>query len=269
MRRCLYGHPPGHLAHGRKERQRTVRRLDRLVGDGVDLTLHQELREPLVSSQMQVGEELLTLPKAVVLLGDRLLDLDDQIRRLENLLRPLDNTRTRLLVLLVSKTRAFSGTGLDVYLVAMVDQLGYAVRLHGDSALHVLDLLRYPYYRRHAPSFPSSHPHSSLPYSKVTINVQGCWQRQLFVVPSKRLLACLPVPGACVGTQPQSDVLGPHRLPHHCHQVVAQGIEVCLVPELDGEALKRLSGVILLAVEAPIYERLHAPSQRVEQGCYR
>src|SRR3712207_8823190 len=31
MRRRLYGHPPGHLAHGRKERQSTVRRLDRLV----------------------------------------------------------------------------------------------------------------------------------------------------------------------------------------------------------------------------------------------
>src|SRR5215218_5897811 len=143
---------------------------------------------------MQVGEELLTLPEAVVLLGDGLLDLDDQIRRLEDLLRSVHETRTRLVVLLVSKTRAFAGTGLDIYLVAVMYQLRYAVRLHGDTALHVLDLLRYPYYRRHASSFPSSHPHSSLPYSKATINVQGCWQRSLLV--EVRLLVCLPGPGA-------------------------------------------------------------------------
>jgi hypothetical protein len=109
---------------------------------------------------MQVSEELLTLPEAVVLLGDGLLDLDDQIRRLEDLVRSVHKTRIRLLILLVGETRAFTGTGLDIYLVAMVYQLGYAVRLHGDTALHVLDLLRYPYYRRHVPSFPSSHPHS-------------------------------------------------------------------------------------------------------------
>src|SRR5215203_3969270 len=84
----------------------------------------------------------------------------------------------------------------------------------------------------------------------------------------KRLLVCVPVPGGCVGTQPQSDVLRLHRLPHHSHQIGAQSIEVRLVSKLGGEALKRLSRVILLAVEAPFYERLYTPSQRVEQGCY-
>src|SRR5688572_29252239 len=85
----------------------------------------------------------------------------------------------------------------------------------------------------------------------------------------KRLLVCLPVSGGCVGTQPQSDVLRLHRLLHHSYQVAAQGIEVRLVSKLGGEALKRLCRVILLAVEAPIYERLYTPSQRVEQGCYQ
>src|SRR5215208_8114687 len=96
----------------------------------------------------------MTLPETVVLLGDGLLDLDDQIRRLEDLVRPLDDTSSRLLVLLLGESSAFAGAGLDQHLVAAMYQLGNAVRLHGDTALHVLDLLRYPYYRRHNVPFP-------------------------------------------------------------------------------------------------------------------
>src|SRR5215218_1223898 len=44
-----------------------------------------------------------------------------------------------------------------------------------------------------------------------------------------RLLMCSPVPGARVGTQPQSDVLRLHRLLHHPYQVVAEGVQICLV----------------------------------------
>ena len=75
----------------------------------------------------------------------------------------------------------------------------------------------------------------------------------------------LPV-GSRVGTQPHRDVRRLHRLPDHLQQIVAQSIEVRLFSELGGEALEGLSGIILLAVEAPVYERLYAPSQRVEQG---
>jgi hypothetical protein len=99
--------------------------------------------------------------------------------------------------------------------------------------------------------------------------MQGCWQRLLLtVVPLERLLVCLLVPGGSVGTQPQSDVLRLHRLPRYYHQIVAQGSEVGLIPERRREALESLSRIILLAVEAPVYERLYAPSQGVEQGCY-
>src|SRR5215210_5284392 len=112
-------------------------------------------------------------------------------------------------------------------------------------------------------------PILSLPYSKATINVQGCWQRPLLeIVPRKRLLVCLPVPGSRVGTQPQSDVLRLHCLPHHSHQIVAQGIEVRLVTQRGRERFERLCGVVLVAVEAAVYERLGAPPQWVEQGCY-
>src|SRR5215203_1765952 len=59
------------------------------------------------------------------------------------------------------------------------------------------------------------------------------------------------------------------RLPDHCHQIVAQSIEVRLVSKLGGEVLESLSRVVLPSVEASIYERLYAPSRRVEQGCYQ
>ena len=100
--------------------------------------------------------------------------------------------------------------------------------------------------------------------------MQGCWQKLLLiVVPAEQLLVYLPVPGGCGGPQPQIYVLWLHRLPDHCHQIVAQSIEVRLVSKLGGEALESLLRVILLAVEAPIYERLNAPSQGVEQCCYQ
>jgi hypothetical protein len=38
-----------------------------------------------------------------------------------------------------------------------------------------------------------------------------------------------------IGAQPQRDVGGLHRRPHHPHQFVVQRIEVGLIPQLDGE----------------------------------
>src|SRR5215211_2902584 len=69
-----------------------------------------------------------------------------------------------------------------------------------------------------------------------------------------------------IGAQPQRDVCGLHRLPHHLHQVVAQGVEVSLVSQLGREGCKRLCCVVLAAVEAPVYERLDAAPQRIEES---
>ena len=41
-----------------------------------------------------------------------------------------------------------------------------------------------------------------------------------------------------------------HRLPHHTHQVIAQGVQVCLVSQFGGEGFKSLSSVVLATVEA-------------------
>src|SRR5215218_779036 len=70
------------------------------------------------------------------------------------------------------------------------------------------------------------------------------------------------------GAQPQRDVCWLHRFCDDCDQIVAEGAKVRLVPERRGERFEGLSRVILATVEAPIYERLGASSQWVEQGSY-
>ena len=57
-----------------------------------------------------------------------------------------------------------------------------------------------------------------------------------------------------------------HRFPHHTYQIVAQGLEVCLVPELGREGFQGLPRVVLTALEASIYERLNSSPQGAEQS---
>src|SRR5215207_1063476 len=59
---------------------------------------------------------------------------------------------------------------------------------------------------------------------------------------------------------------GLHRPPHHAHQVISQGIQVCLVPKLGGEGFQGLSRVVLAPVEAAIDEGLDTTPQGIEQG---
>ena len=91
--RRLRGNPPCHPTHRGQERQASIGKLDRLVGDGIYSALHQELGELLVRRQVKICKELLPLVEAVVLLGDRLFDLHDQVRSLEDLVGALDHTR--------------------------------------------------------------------------------------------------------------------------------------------------------------------------------
>src|SRR5215211_5304770 len=74
-----------------------------------------------------------------------------------------------------------------------------------------------------------------------------------------------PSPRWLVGTQPQRHVRRLHRLPYHSHQVVIEGFQICLVPELGREGFKGLPRVVLPAIEPPVYERLDATPQRSKQ----
>ena len=63
----------------------------------------------------------------------------------------------------------------------------------------------------------------------------------------------------------QRDVSGLHCLSNHSQEIVAQGIELCLVPDLGREGFQGLSSVIFAPVEESIYEALYATPQWVEQ----
>ena len=75
----LRGQPAGHLGHRRQQRQRPVGQLHRLVRDAGDPAVQQRVGALPGRGQVQVGEEHLTFAHPVVLLGDRLLDLEDQV----------------------------------------------------------------------------------------------------------------------------------------------------------------------------------------------
>src|ERR671910_3685538 len=96
--------------------------------------------------------------------------------------------------------------------------------------------------------------------------------KRLYVRTSKKAHALTPMSKAPLvrllplrirsGTQPQRGVGGLHRLRNHPYQIVAEGFQVNLVPQLLREGFQRLPRVILPPVEAPVYERLDAASQR-------
>ena len=69
--------------------------------------------------QVQVGEEGLALAHAVVFLGDRLLDLEDQVGGAPDLVGVAEDLRTRVGELLVGDRRAEAGAGLDEDVVAV------------------------------------------------------------------------------------------------------------------------------------------------------
>jgi hypothetical protein len=54
------------------------------------------------------------------------------------------------------------------------------------------------------------------------------------------------------------------RTNHHPYQVVAQCVEIYLVPQLLREGFEGLDRIVLTAVEPLIYERLDASPQRDE-----
>ncbi len=75
----LDGHATGDFAHRRQERQRAVRRSDRLVGDRRHAGFRERLRLLRVRREVQVGEQYLAAAELRALGQLRLLHLDDHL----------------------------------------------------------------------------------------------------------------------------------------------------------------------------------------------
>jgi hypothetical protein len=109
----LRGEPPGDLGHRRQQRQRPVGQLDRLVRDAGDLAVDQRIGAFLGGGEVQVGEQHLPGPHARVFLGDRLLDLEDQVTGLPDVIGRGEDRRPGRGEVTVRDRGAVAGAGLD------------------------------------------------------------------------------------------------------------------------------------------------------------
>src|SRR5215208_8156329 len=113
------------------------------------------------------------------------------------------------------------------------------------------------------PSFCRNHKASSQHRSGTSLS--QCSSHTLRLVGVANLPAHPSKPSWDVATR---DVGWLHRFAHHTYQVVAKCLQVCFVAQLQREPFKRLGGVVLLSVEAPVYEGLDTTPQGGEQRCY-
>ena len=144
----------GDLGHRVEQRQRTRGQLHGLVGDAGDLALGQLLGQRLVGGEVEVGEQHLPLGHPVVLLGDRLLDLEHHLRLAPHVIGRVDDRRARGDVLGVTDLRADTGVLLDAHLVAVGHQLVHPDGRDRHPVLVVLDFLGYADAQRSSCSSP-------------------------------------------------------------------------------------------------------------------
>ena len=55
--------------------------------------------------------------------------------------------------------------------------------------------------------------------------------------------------------QPERDMCGLHRLLDHCQQMLAQVIQIYLIPQGGAEGRRSLLGIIPAPIEAPVNDR--------------
>ncbi len=137
----LNGHAPGDLAHRRQQRQLTRRKLDRLVGNTGGAAFDVRLSQFLIRGKMKIGEDRLTLPHALPLGLDRLLDLHDHVRFSPYRICVRQNRCACLHIELIGKPTALAGSLLHVYGMTALDERFGAGRDERDSVLVGLDFL--------------------------------------------------------------------------------------------------------------------------------
>src|SRR5215218_10466678 len=97
---------------------------------------------------------------------------------------------------------------------------------------------------------------------------QGSWENAVPDVPHRdrigwrggdgcsalatRLSDTLALPRTAIWAEPERDVGWLHRFPHHAYQIVAQRIQIRLIPELGREGFEGLRCIVFPSVEASI-----------------
>ncbi len=105
-------------------------------------------------SEVEIGEQHQALAEVLVLLLDRLLDLDDHLGEPPDVVGGADDLRAGGLVLVVGHRRQRAGVVLHQHLMSCLDQRFYACRGYAYAALVVLYFLGYA--NNHSFSPPSN-----------------------------------------------------------------------------------------------------------------
>ena len=134
--------PPRDFRHRGQQRQPAARIGDGLIGDAGRPRSHQIVRLLGVGGKVQIGEQHLPLAQPGTLDRLRLLDLDDQVGRRENLLGGRHHQRPRSGIIRVGEPRADPGTAFDENTVAVVHRLTCSVRRQANAVFLRLDLFR-------------------------------------------------------------------------------------------------------------------------------
>ena len=93
---------------------------------------------------MEVGEQHLAFAQHRAFCGQRLLDLDDHLRAVEDGLRVADDLGAHRRVVCVARTDARACIVLHDHVVPVQYRLVHAVGCEADTVFVILDLLRYP-----------------------------------------------------------------------------------------------------------------------------
>ena len=132
----------GDLRHRVEQRQTTGRQLHGLVRDRGDLLVDELFGQWPVGGQVKVGEQNQALAQPVVLLGDRLLDLEHHVGVAPDLVGSVEQLRPGGLELSVVIDDPTPARTLDEDLVTALDELVHADGRDRHPVLVVLDFLR-------------------------------------------------------------------------------------------------------------------------------
>ncbi len=132
-------HASGHLAHRDEERQTAVGSLHGLIGQADGTALDHGLGQLTVGGEMEIGEEKLAGPHECIFGFDGLLHLDDHLRGSVHVSDRRQDLGTYLPIVSIGETAAFTGCGLNIDGVAVLDEFVNSRRGHAHAVLIVFN----------------------------------------------------------------------------------------------------------------------------------
>jgi hypothetical protein len=137
--------PPGDLRHRLEQGQAGIGPLDRFVRDAQHALFDEHAGEFASGGQMQIGEQRLPGLQQAVLAGQRLLDLEHELRLAPHGLRALHQSRAGGGILRIGKTSGPARALLHEDLSAEFHAAPAKVGCHRDAGFAILDFFRNAY----------------------------------------------------------------------------------------------------------------------------